>query len=346
MRAMILAAGLGTRLRPLTDATPKPLLPILWQPMLAHILDHLRRYEVRDVAINLHHRASQLRQWLGDGRQWGMRLHLSHEPEILGTAGGIKQVEAFLGERPFLVINADVLTDLDLRAVWQWHCQHEALVTMVVRPDPMARQFGAVVVDTTDRVLQISGRPSANMLLPGQETIFTGIQVLSPVVLQRIPQGRVASTTVDVYPDLVTETQAVYGYRYAGYWLDAGVPERYLQAHWDMLDGARGYGWLSHLPPGSRVVCHGLPTVPGEPWAKLMPPVVLGAGVTLAPEACVGPYAVLGGGCQVGAGAVIRESIVWEDVHIAARARIHQSILGSGVRIAAASVLNRVVRVV
>jgi NDP-sugar pyrophosphorylase family protein len=166
------------------------------------------------------------------------------------------------------------------------------------------------------------------------------------VVLQRIPKGTVASTTVDVYPDLVTETRAVYGYRYAGYWMDAGVPERYLQVHWDMLDGALGYEWVSRLPPGSRAVFEPLPTAPGEPRARLMPPVLLGTGVTLAPEACVGPYAVLGSGCQVGAGAVIRESLIWEDVHIAAGARIHQSILGSGVRIGAASVLNRVVRAV
>jgi NDP-sugar pyrophosphorylase family protein len=356
MKAMILAAGLGTRLRPLTDTCPKPLLPLMLQPMLGHVLEQLRQQDIHEVVINLHHQAAHLARWLGNGQQWGLRLHLSYEPGILGTAGGIKRAAAWLCDAPFLVLNPDVLIDLDLRAVWQWHCQHGAMVTMVVRPDPAAREYGAVVVDAADRVLHINGRPSATAQATGQETIFTGIQVVAPEVLEHIPAGRSVSTTADVYPALLTQHQAVYGYCHTGYWMDVGVPARYLQAHWDMLDGVLGHQWIDRLPLQSQVVLQsGPPLSAPSPLAlsaekgsnirgTIVPPVVLGPGVILAPGACVGPYAVLGTGCLVKAGAGVRHSVLWEHVQVAANAQVHQCILGTGVHIPAASSLHNAVR--
>ncbi len=344
MRAMILAAGLGTRLRPLTEACPKPLLPLMLQPMLGHLLDQLRGYGIRDIAINMHHHASQLQQWLGDGSRWGVRLHLSYESEILGTAGGIKQVETFLRNGPFLVINGDVLVDLDFRAVWEWHCQHEALVTMVVRPAPNARQYAPVLVDAQGHVLQINGHPQLRTTSPSRETIFTGIQVISPQVLERIPQGRFSSTTADVYPALVTD-KAVRGYSHSGYWMDIGVPTRYLQAHWDLLDGCLGDQWHTRLPAGSQAFLTDRRNRQDVSQAVIIPPVVLGRDIQLAPGACVGPYAVLSPRCRVGADAEIRESIVWEGAHIAPQAKIIRSILGKNVYIPAGNMVNGVVRI-
>ena len=344
MQAMILAAGFGTRLRPLTEVCPKPLFPLMLQPMLGHILAQLQQQGWQEVVINLHHQAEPLAQWLGDGRRWGVRLHLSYEPEILETAGGIKRAEAWLGAAPFLVLNADVLIDLDLRAVWQWHCQRGAMVTMVVRPDPAARAYGAVMVDAASRVVGINGRPSATAETGGQETVFTGVQVLSPEVLAHIPPGRQVSTTADIYPALIAQGAAVYGYLHTGYWMDVGVPARYLQAHWDMLHGALGEQWYSRLPPGSHVIRHGTPPPAVAPGATIMPPVVLGPAVFLAPQACVGPYAVLGAGCQVAARAVVRDSVLWEQVRVAAGARVQQCILGDGVYVEADRVLNQTVQ--
>ncbi|MGQ4808960.1 UTP--glucose-1-phosphate uridylyltransferase [Candidatus Entotheonellaceae bacterium PAL068K] len=343
MRAMILAAGLGMRLRPLTDGCPKPLLPLMLQPMLAHLLEQLRRQDIREVAINLHYRAAQVAQWLGDGSRWGLRLHLSYEPKILGTAGGIKGVETFLGQFPVLVINADVLVDLDFRALWHWHCQREALVTMVVRPDPAARQYGAVGLDEANRVLGINGRPPAEGHRIVQETMFTGIQVVSPAALAHIPEGRSSSTTAEVYPALIAMHKAVYGYRYTGYWMDIGVPERYLQAHRDMLDGVHRSQWLDRLPEGSSAILDQQAIASRATQARLIPPVVLGPGVELAHGACVGPYAVLGAGCRVEAGAVVRDSVVGEQGHVAVGAQLHRCILGVAVCVPAVSVwCNRV----
>lgn len=332
MKAMILAAGLGTRLQPLTDHTPKPLLPLMLTPMIGHLLAQLRCQGVREVVVNGHHLSDRLAAWLGDGSRWDLRLVFAHEPDILGTAGALKNAEPLLWGAPFLVVNADVLADVDLQALWAWHCDRGALVTMVVRPDPAARDARPVVIDEHDRVRRINGRPESLYAGPGEEgTIFTGIQIVEPQVLDAIPANRFVSTTADTYPQLLQDGQPVLAYRHHRYWLDVGVPERYLQAHWDLLDGALGTSWKGRLPPGSRVVCG-----KGEQQmndAILHPPVVLGADVTLAAGARLGPYAVLGAGCRLGPNAEARESVLGDNAIIGADAVLRRCILGPGVRV-------------
>ena len=332
MKAMILAAGLGTRLQPLTDRLPKPLLPLMLVPMVGHLLTQLRCQGVREVVINGHHLAGQLAAWLGDGSRWGLRLAFAHEPAILGTAGALKNAEPLLRETPFLVINADVLADFDLQALWAWHHARGALVTLVVRPDPAARKFGPVVVDERNRVRQINGRPQALDTGPGEaETVFTGIQIVDPQVLDAIPANRFVSTTVDTYPRLLQNGQPLLAYHHHGYWLDVGVPERYLQAHRDLLDGALGTSWETRLPAGCRVVRSA-----GEQRmndAILNPPVVLGADVTLAAGARVGPYAVLGSGCRLGPNAEVRESVLGDHATVGAGVALRRCILGPGARV-------------
>lgn len=332
MKAMILAAGLGTRLQPLTDRSPKPLLPLMLIPMVGHLLAQLRCQGVREVVVNGHHLADQLAAWLGDGSRWGLRLAFAPEPDILGTAGALKNAASLLREAPFLVINADVLGDFDLPALWAWHRDRGALVTMVVRPDQLARTFGAVVVDKRDRVRRINGRPEVSDIgLEAEEAIFTGIQIVDPRVLDAIPANRFVSTTADTYPRLLQDGQPVLAYRHPGYWLDVGVPERYLQAHWDLLDGALGTSWEGRLPAGSRVV-----RGTGEPRmsdATLNPPVVLGADVMLAAGVRVGPYAVLGSGCRLEPDAEVRESVLGDNATVGAGAVLRRCILGPGVQV-------------
>ena len=329
---MILAAGLGTRMRPLTDRLPKPLLPLMLVPMLGHLLAQLRRQGVREVVVNGHHLADRLAAWLGDGSRWGLRLAFSHETEILGTAGALKNAAAHLRGAPFLVINADVLIDVDLQALWAWHRARGALVTMVVRPDPAARDSRPVMVDDHDRVRQISGRPPGPDTGPQhQGADFTGVQVVEPEVLDAIPANRFVSTTADTYPLLLQEGRPVLACRHHGYWLDVGVPARYLQAHWDLLDGRLAASWTDQLPAGSRV----LRRVAGQriPGAALHPPVVLGAGATLGQGARVGPYAVLGAGCRLGPDAAVSESVLGDNATVGAGAVLRRCILAPGARV-------------
>lgn len=344
MQAMILAAGLGTRLRPLTTHCPKPLLPLMLQPMLAHILAQLQRYAVHDVVLNLHHHAEQLAAWLGDGSRWDMRLSLSVEPAILGTAGAIKRAAPLLDKAPFFLLNADVLMDVDLPALWRWHCQREAVVTMVLKPDPAARSYGPVIVDAADRVRLINGRPASAAAVTGEETIFTGLQVVHPEVLARIPPDCFCTTTGEVYPALMTDQKAIHGYRHHGYWMDIGVPARYLQAHWDMLHGALGAHWQQLLPLGSHVLLGDTAIPPAFQSATIVPPVVLGPDVSLEPGACVGPYAVMGAGCRVGASALVQGSVLWERVQVGSGAYVDQSVLANDVQVPARSQWSSVVR--
>jgi NDP-sugar pyrophosphorylase family protein len=336
MKAMILAAGLGTRLRPLTEHCPKPLLPMLLAPMLDHILRQFRQFQITELVVNLHHHAEQLRDWLGDGSRWGVQLHLSHEVDILGSAGALKRAEARLRDEPFLVVNADVLTNIDLPALWQWHCEREAMVTMVLRPDPSARQYGAVLVDADDCIRGIAGRPPTSVPVAGEETMFTGVQVVSPQVLEWIEPEQFLSTTGDIYPAVIAAGERVLGYRHTGYWMDVGSPERYLQAHWDLLDGALGSAWRRALPAGTQLVFDACDRLETE-QVTIVPPVVIGPDVELSAKVCMGPYAVIGPGCRLGEGTRVRESVLWDGVQIGSHSHVCRSILGHHVRVDAAS---------
>src|SRR5262249_20289683 len=172
---------------------------------------------------------------------------------------------------------------------------------------------------------------------------FACVQVVDPQALKHIPPDCFITTTADVYPALIERNEAVYGYRYTGYWMDIGAPERYLQAHWDMLDGVLGDAWGQRLPAGSRLVLRpdDMPLI--APGVTLVPPVVLGPEVELAPDVRLGPYAVLGAGCQLASGAVVRDSVLWEGVQVGAGAQVRGCALATGVHVPSASTLVQAV---
>ena len=147
------------------------------------------------------------------------------------------------------------------------------------------------------------------------------------------------TTTSDVYPALIEHNEAVYGYLYTGYWMDIGVPERYLQAHWDLLDGVLGDSWIHRLPAGSRVVLHPDDMPQPAPGVTLMPPLLLGPDVELAPDVCLGPYAVLGAGCRLARGAMVRDSVLWDGVQVGAGAQVRRCALATAVQVPAAGIL-------
>jgi NDP-sugar pyrophosphorylase family protein len=316
---------------------------MLLAPMLDHILRQFKQIQITEVVVNLHHHAAQLRDWLGDGRRWGLQIHLSHEVEILGAAGALKRAEAWLRDEPFLVVNADVLADIELPALWQWHGEREAMVTMVVRPDPSARQYGAVWVDADDCIREIAGRPLTSALVTGKETMFTGVQVVSPEVLEWIEPEQFLSTTGDIYPALSAAVDRVLGYRHTGYWMDVGSPERYLQAHWDLIDRALGDAWMRAVPAGTQLILDGCDGLETE-QVTIVPPVVIGPEVELSAKVCLGPYAVIGPGCRLGEGAMVRESVLWDGVQVGDHAHVCRSILGRRVRVDAASQVTDTLR--
>lgn len=232
---MILAAGLGTRLRPLTDALPKPLLPIAGRPLIVWNLLLLRRHGIREVVINLHHLGELIEKELGDGSALGLRIYYSREPVLLGTGGGLKQAEPFFEGRPFLVVNADTLLDLDFGAVLRVHEERGALATMVLRHDPDVERWGVVEVDPSLRVVRINGRGLAD-LGPTDRYMFAGVHVLHPRLLRDVPVGR-ESSIIDAYVGAIRTGELVAGYRMDGYWSDVGTIQRYERAQRDVLQG-------------------------------------------------------------------------------------------------------------
>ena len=235
MKAMILAAGLGSRLRPLTNAIPKPLLPIAGTPLIVWNLLLLKQHGFHDVVINLHHLGPMIEQALGNGSRYGWRIIYSREPVILGTGGGLKQAEQHFSGEPVLVLNADTLVDLDLGALCEFHRQHDAVATLVLRKDPEAAKWGLVEIDSDNRIVRIAGRGRTDQV-PTQPRMFAGIHVLRPRLLRDVPKS-VASTIIDPYVAAIQRGEALFGYDCEGYWSDIGTPERYAQAEQDASAG-------------------------------------------------------------------------------------------------------------
>jgi NDP-sugar pyrophosphorylase family protein len=236
MKAMVLAAGLGVRLRPLTDRTPKPLLPIAGRPLLVWNLLLLKRHGITDVLVNLHHLGDQIVQAIGDGTRFGLRVAYSHEPELQGTGGGIRQAAPFLKDKPFLVLNGDTLSACDLAGLIAAHRAGKALATLALREDPAAATWGPVTVDAGLRILQINGkppRPTGDP--PNRPCMFAGIHVMEPAVLDAIPPG--PGSIIDVYHALIGKGLVLRGWRMSGYWSDIGTRERYEQAERDAAEG-------------------------------------------------------------------------------------------------------------
>ena len=235
---MILAAGLGTRLRPLTNTTPKPLLPVAGQPLLVWNLLLLRQYGIQDVMINLHHLGQQIQEYVKDGSTWGLRVTYSQEPVILGTGGGLKQAEPFFEGQPFLVINGDTLVDLNISQLAEQHQAQDALATMVVREDPDAERWGPLELDATHRIWSINHRGGVTATKPPSlvTRMFAGIHILHPSLLQEIPLGQ-ESSIIDAYVRALDAEQPIYGFEISGYWSDVGTSERYCQAELDAQSG-------------------------------------------------------------------------------------------------------------
>lgn len=292
MRAMILAAGLGTRLRPMTEVAPKPSLPVANQPLLTWQLELLKAVGVREVVINLHWLPEVLPKLLGDGAALGMHLTWVHEPILLDTGGGIRNVAAFLrapGE-PFLVLNGDLLMDFELVQALEAHRKAGAAATMVLREDAYAAQYGIIATDHAGRIVDFVGRAHA----PGEvhrRGLFTGVHVFEPEVLDLIPE-QPCSINMTAWPALIQRGWPTATCFQQGFWSDVGTPERYLEANLAMLEGA-----LPRLLPAAAS-------------ARVASDARVAEGAALAANVTVGARA------SIGAGAKLSRCVVWPDAQV------------------------------
>jgi NDP-sugar pyrophosphorylase family protein len=225
---MILAAGFGRRLRPLTDRMPKPLIEVAGRPLIAYPLAVLRDAGIRDVLINLHHLGEQIRDALGDGSRCGMSITYSEEDPILDTGGAIKNAQPFLEGGTFVVLNADTVIDLDLAEAVRWHRRQGALATMVLRPDREAARYGVIEVDGRGRIRRFLGRPG-EVGEPLTALMFAGVHVFEPQVFSYMEAGRFG-INARTYPAMLAAGCPLFGYEFRGYW-------RVLDTHAGLAEG-------------------------------------------------------------------------------------------------------------
>jgi len=319
MKAMILAAGFGARLRPLTQTVPKPMVPVLNRPLLERTIELLRLANIQDIAVNVHHLPEQIIAHFGDGSKFGVNLHFSREEKIMGTAGGIKAVEGFLGDGTFLVINSDIIVNIDLDRVLAFHRERGSCLTLVVREDDSPKKYDPIEIQQDGRIVHFVGASSKNIPDNTRRVMFTGIQIMEPEIFSRIPEGKFYGTTEDVFPEMIAEGLPVFGYLHKDYWIDMGNREQYLQVHKDALDGKVS------LKTGLLKNSEGL---------SIVPPVIIGEGCCIEPNARIGPHAVLGNGCSVGNNSVVENSVLWDGVMVGSDCTVRRSILGSSVTLA------------
>lgn len=213
---MILAAGFGTRLRPITDTIPKPLVDVSGYPLIAYPLAVLREAGIREVLINLHHLGYKVREMLGDGAAYGLSITYSEEDPILDTGGAIKNAQAFLEGDRFVVLNGDMIIDLDLGSVVEWHATKGATATMVLRPDNSGRGYGVIEIDENGRIRRFLGRPEiAEADLAAM--MFTGVHVFEPSVFSYMEAGKFG-INAETYPAMMEAGEPLFGYRFDGYW--------------------------------------------------------------------------------------------------------------------------------
>lgn len=324
MKAVVMAGGEGTRLRPLTSNQPKPMVPIVGKPCMEHILDLLHRHGMNEVVVTLAFMPQAIRTYFGDGESLGMDIDYSVEEQPLGTAGSVKLAEERLDET-FLVISGDALCDVDLTSLVDAHRAKGAAVTIGLKSVDNPLEFGIVVTDDDGRVERFLEKPSWGQVF--SDTINTGIYVLEPEVLRHVPEGRPYDFSKQLFPLLLEMGRPIYGHVLDGYWQDIGNLDQFRQANFDALDARvrldvpglrlRGNVWVSEEVDIDEV----------EPVEG---PAFIGANCRISAGASIGPYSVLSQGVIVREGARVDRSVIDVGTYLGRSAVIEGAILGRG----------------
>jgi NDP-sugar pyrophosphorylase family protein len=334
MKAILLAGGKGTRLRPLTVHTPKPIVPIFNRPFLYYQLDLLRQVpEIDEAILSLNYQPRRIEEIFGEGEGVGLRLRYVVEPVPLGTGGAIRYAGDQLTES-VVVFNGDVLTQVDLGAVLRLHRERRAKATIVLTPVENPRAYGLVETDAEGNIRRFLEKPGEHEITCN--TINAGIYVLEPDTFDRIPKDTSWSIERSFFPSLIERGETFVAYIYDGYWIDIGTPAKYLQVHRDIMDGRYS------APPfaGSPSTAWVAPTARVEEGAELQGPCFVDEGAVIKAGARVNPYAVVGRQTHVEEGAVVDNSIIWPNGWVGREAQISGAILGRNCHVGRSAVLD------
>ncbi|MGH7342134.1 MAG: sugar phosphate nucleotidyltransferase, partial [Candidatus Rokuibacteriota bacterium] len=323
MKAILLAGGKGTRLRPLTIHTPKPIVPIFNRAFLHYQIDLLKQVpDIDEIILSLNYQPRRIEEIFGDGSALDIRIRYVVEPAPLGTAGAVKYAGESLTES-VVVFNGDVLTQIDLAAVIRLHRERRARATIVLTPvdDPTA--YGLVETEADGAVRRFLEKPRADEITT--HNINAGIYVLEPDTFDRIPSAVPWSIERSYFPSLVERRETFVAYVYDGYWIDIGTPEKYVQVHRDIMDGRFAAPPFLDVPPPRISIS---PEARVEDGATVEGPCFIDEGVLVKPGARVGPYSVIGRQTQVDEDAVVDGAILWPNCRVSREASVRDAVLG------------------
>src|SRR5918993_335934 len=327
MQALILAGGKGTRLRPLTVYTPKPIVPIFNRPFLLYQIYTLRRAGITDITLSLSYQPNKIEQLLGDGSDYGVKLKYPVEPQPMGTAGAYKFAEDLIRDRT-VVFNGDILTDLDLKAVIREHNKRKATATIVLQPVANPSAYGLVETETDGRVHRFLEKPKEDEITCNN--INAGTYILEPKVLDFIPPGENYSFEYGLFPDLLKRNEIFYAHvPPRTYWIDIGTPDRYLEAHQDLLANR-----VQRIHIKERRGTFDSATV-----AEIDELSIIGDDCQVKPGAQI-INSVLGAGCFVEERARVENSVVWPHTRIGTAATVSRAIIGRGCHIGRSAVVG------
>jgi mannose-1-phosphate guanylyltransferase len=322
MKAILLAGGKGTRLRPLTLHTPKPIVPIFNRPFLHYQLELLRQIpDITEVILSLNYQPRRIEEVFGTGSELGINIRYLVEPSPLGTGGAIKFAEPYL-DGTTIVFNGDVLTQIDLNAVLALHRERKAKATIVLTPVDNPTAYGLVETESDGRVRRFLEKPNPDEITC--DTINAGIYVLEPDTFDRIPKDVPYSIERSYFPSLVDRHETFIAYVYRGYWIDIGTPQKYLQVHRDIMEGTfqappfAGHKDALAWTDGARI----------EEGVTVHGPCFIDEGAVIKSGARISPFSVIGRQCHIEEGAVVEGSILWANSWIGRDAHLKDAILG------------------
>ncbi|MGI6364215.1 MAG: sugar phosphate nucleotidyltransferase [Bacillota bacterium] len=323
-----MAGGSGTRLRPLTCDLPKPMVPILNKPVMSYIVELLKKYGIRDIAVTLAYLPGKIKDYFGNGAEHGVNLQYFLEDSPLGTAGSVKNTGDFLRDT-FLVISGDALTDLDIARAIAFHRERGSQATLVLHRQPVPLEYGVVVTDQEGRITRFLEKPSWGEVF--SDTVNTGIYILEPGVMDYLAPGEKYDFSRDLFPRLLADGVPMYGYVTDGYWCDIGDLRSYRQANFDVLAGK------VKVAVDGRQVRPGIWLAEGVRPAQdvdLIPPVYIGRGCSLDTGVSLGPNAILGEHCRVRAGTTLRQAVVWKHCRLGSDCEIRGATICNNVSLA------------
>ncbi|HLH79988.1 MAG TPA: NDP-sugar synthase [Chthonomonas sp.] len=328
MRAMILAAGVGSRLDPLTRNVPKPLVPIVNRPVMEYLIELLVRHGFTEIMVNLHYLGDQIAAYFEDGSRWGAHIHWAYEDRLWGDAGSLKRAEDFFKDETFLVIGGDDLTDMDLSRLLKTHREKKALATIALSIVDDPSEYGIVLMNEEGRITRFLEKPKGEVIF--SNTANTGVYVFEPAIFELIPHDVFYLFGKQVFPMLLEQKLPLFGHLTAAYWRDVGNLKVYQQTHRDMLEGrvkarialreVRKFVWMGE-------------NVEIDPTAEIGYPVAIGNNVQILAGARVLEHTVIGNNCAVEEGATVQESILWDGAVVMRNTHLERCVVGRNCRV-------------